>query len=597
MSPIREWFFEFQELNDEVVYMGNDNPCKTAGIGSIKLQNHDGSIRILRDVWYVPKLKKNLISLGTLEAKGLVVTMRDGVLKVTSEALVMLNGERKNNLYYYQGNTVVGTAVAVTSSSKKDVEATKLWHMQLEHAGEKSLQTLAKQGFLKGTKTCKLEFCEHCVLGKQRRVKFGTTIHNTKGIMDYVHSDVWGPTKTPSLGVLGVFLKWKAHVENQTGRKIKVLRIDNGGEYKSDPFLKVYQDCGIVRHFTVRETPQQNGVSERMNKTLVEKVRCMLSNPGLGRKFWAEAVTYAQHLVNRLPSSAIGGKTPLEVWSGKPAIDNDSLHVFGSITYYHVNESKLDPRAKKALFMSFNAGVKGYRLWCLEAKKTIISRDVTFDKSAMLNKVNPKEADCTPQQVECMTKQVEFEQTMMIPAQRMIDDSPMAEEESDEEEVPTQEPQQQSEPIAVRRERQEIHKPARFTDMVAYALPIVDNVSCTYPKAIRSSESGRWVSTMEEEIESLEKNKTWELAQLPKGKRAIGCKWVFVKKEGFLDNGDICYKARLVAKGYAQKEGIDYNEVFSPVVKHSSIRLLLALVAQLNLELAQLDVKDRVPTR
>lgn len=617
MCPIREWFFEFQELDGGVVYMGNDNPCKTIGIGSIKLRNHDGSTRILRDVRYVPKLKKNLISLGALESKGLVVMMRDGVLKATSGALVMLKGVRKNNLYYYQGSTVVGTVATATSSIKKDAEATKLWHMRLGHTGEKSLQMLAKQGLLKGTKTCKLEFCEHCVLGKQRRVKFGTAIHNTKGILDYVHSDVWGPAKTPSLGgrhyfvtfvddfsrrvwvftmknkddVLGIFLKWKAQVENQTGRKIKVLRTDNGGEYKSDPFLKICQEYGIIRHFTVRKTPQQNGVSERINKTLVEKVRCMLSNAGLGRKFWAEAITYAQHLVNRLPSSAIDGKTPLEVWSGKPATDYDTLRVFGSIAYYHVNESKLDPRAKKALFMGFNAGVKGYRLWCLEAKKTIISRDVTFNETAMLNKVNPKGVDGTSQQVECTPKQVEFEQTVVIPTNSTSDDSPMAEEESDEGEVSTQEPSQQSEPIAVRRKKREIQKPARFSDMVAYALPVIEDVPSTFPEAIRSSESGKWVGAMEEEMQSLEKNKTWKLTQLPKGKVVIGCKWVFAKKEGFPDKDDVRYKARLVAKGYAQKKGIDYNEVFSPVVKHSSIRILLALVAQLNLELAQLDVK------
>ena len=106
-----------------------------------------------------------------------------------------------------------------------------------------------------------------------------------------------------------------------------------------------------------------------------------------------------------------------------------------------------------------------------------------------------------------------------------------------------------------------------------------------------SSESGNWEGAMEEEMQSLTKNKTWKLAQLPKGKKAIGCKWVFAKKERFPNKEDVRYKARLVVKGFAQREGIDYNEVFSPVVKHSSIRILLALVTQLNLELAQLDVK------
>nr|XP_027109490.1 uncharacterized protein LOC113729387 [Coffea arabica] len=130
MSPMREWFFEFKELDSGVVYMKNDNPYKTVGIGSIKLRNHDGSIRILKDVRYVPNLKKNLISLGVLESKGLIVTMRDEIFKTTSRALVMLKGVRKNNLYYYQGSTVVGTAGAATSfSSKKDAETTKLWHM------------------------------------------------------------------------------------------------------------------------------------------------------------------------------------------------------------------------------------------------------------------------------------------------------------------------------------------------------------------------------------------------------------------------------------------------------------------------------------
>ena len=94
---------------------------------------------------------------------------------------------------------------------------------------------------------------------------------------------------------------------------------------------------------------------------------------------------------------------------------------------------------------------------------------------------------------------------------------------------------------------------------------------------------------MDDEMQSLQKNQTWKLTQLPRNKKAIGCKWVYAKKEGF--SNEVHFKARLVAKGYAQKEGIDYNEVFSSIVKHSSIKILLALIAQFDLELVQLDVK------
>ena len=147
----------------------------------------------------------------------------------------------------------MGTTTAV-SEADKVVEMSRLWHMRLGHVGEKYLQTLAMQGLLKGAKTSKLDFYEQCVLGKKKRLTFGTVIHNTEGILDYIYTDVWGPTKTASLGgkhyfvtfvddfsrrvwvymlksndeVFETFLVWKKMVENQTGRKIKVLRSDNG---------------------------------------------------------------------------------------------------------------------------------------------------------------------------------------------------------------------------------------------------------------------------------------------------------------------------------------------------------------------------------
>ena len=156
---------------------------------------------------------------------------------------------------------------------------------------------------------------------------------------------------------------------------------------------------------------------------------------------------YASHLINRLPVAALNAKTPLEVWSGKPINDYDTLHVFGSTAYYHVKESKLDPRAKKTLFMGITSGVKGYRLWCLSSKKIISSRDVTFDEYSMLKKVtiDGKESENTFQQpegrlpqVEGTQKLVEFQTTSVKPVE---DQQTEHEADIGEEEVSNEEPQ------------------------------------------------------------------------------------------------------------------------------------------------------------
>jgi transposase InsO family protein len=124
--------------------------------------------------------------------------------------------------------------------------------------------------------------------------------------------------------VFETFKKWMMMIEKQTGKKIKRLRTDNGGEFTYGLFMKFCKDKGIARHFTVRNTPQQNGVAKWMIRTLLERSQCMLSDAGLGKEFWAEVVNTACYLVNRSPSTAIDCKTPHEIWSGK-FIDYSSL--------------------------------------------------------------------------------------------------------------------------------------------------------------------------------------------------------------------------------------------------------------------------------
>jgi len=109
------------------------------------------------------------------------------------------------------------------------------------------------------------------------------------------------------------FKEWKVMVEKQTKKKVKKLRTDNGIEFCSEEFNSYCKSEGIVRHYTVPYTPQQNGVAERMNRTIISKARCMLSNAGLHRHFWAEVASAACYLINRSPSIAINKKTPIEV--------------------------------------------------------------------------------------------------------------------------------------------------------------------------------------------------------------------------------------------------------------------------------------------
>jgi len=160
------------------------------GICTVRIKIFDSVVRDLTDIRHIPQVKKNIILVGAVESKGLKITLENGILKITKGSIVVMKGARDINLYYLKNSTITGIMVASIDS---DDDATKLWDMRLGHAGEKPMQTLVKQDLLKGAKICKLKFCEHRVLGKKIKVKLGTRIHRTKGILDYVHTNIWGP--------------------------------------------------------------------------------------------------------------------------------------------------------------------------------------------------------------------------------------------------------------------------------------------------------------------------------------------------------------------------------------------------------------------
>ena len=169
-------------------------------------------------------------------------------------------------------------------------------------------------------------------------------------------------------------------VEKSTGRKLKTIRTDNGGEFISKEF-KTHPTAEGGRHeFTIPKTPEQNGVAERMNQTLVETARSMLVNANLPHRFWAEAMSTATYLHNRSPTKVVCGMTPHEAWTGeKPRVDR--LRVFGCQAFVHIprdERNKLDSKSRKCILLGYGTTTKGYRLYDPLKKKLFHSRDVIF---------------------------------------------------------------------------------------------------------------------------------------------------------------------------------------------------------------------------
>ncbi|CAL9019321.1 unnamed protein product, partial [Prunus brigantina] len=185
--------------------------------------------------------------------------------------------------------------------------------------------------------------------------------------------------------VFNIFKKFKAMVELQSGYKIKKLRSDRVGEYTSTEFLQFCEEIGLERQLTVAYSPQQNGVAERKNRTIVEMSKTMMKEKKLPYNFWGEAVNTAVYIQNRCPTKALENVTPFEVFSGrKPGVKH--LRVFGSICFCHIPgqlRSKLEDAAETCIFVGYGKCEKGYIVYNLQTNKVTTSRSVIFDENSL----------------------------------------------------------------------------------------------------------------------------------------------------------------------------------------------------------------------
>jgi hypothetical protein len=198
----RNWFSSYEPVQKgNVVRMGDDNPCEIVGIGSVQIKTDDGMTHTLKNVRYITGMSRNLILLSTLDAEGYKYSGSNGVLKVSKGSLVCLKGDLNSvHLYVLRGCTLPGSDSIASAVTNDEPSKTNLWHMRLGHMSKLGLAELVKRNLLKGCTPSNMMFCEHCIFVKHKRVHFNTSVHTTKGTLDYVHTDLWGPSKKPSLG-------------------------------------------------------------------------------------------------------------------------------------------------------------------------------------------------------------------------------------------------------------------------------------------------------------------------------------------------------------------------------------------------------------
>jgi hypothetical protein len=599
-------------------------------------------------------------------------------------------GTRRGKLYYLDLIPASSNQLAQVFSTNTTNEHQKseiwLWHRRLGHASFGYLQKLFPQLF---SQLIVSDFkCDVCERAKSHRVSFPISMNKSPAPFMVVHSDVWGPTNTPSLNesrwfvsfiddhtrmtwiclmkskseVSSLFQQFHKMIATQYQTNIQVIRTDNGGEFINHSLKDYLNTHGIIHQTTCPYTPQQNGVAERKNRHLLEVVRAFLFEAHMPTSYWGEAVTAGAYIINRVPSSSLQFQTPFEVLHrlvSAPTMPNLPPKVFGCVAYVHLHKglrTKLEPRGLRCVFVGYALHQKGYRCYHPPSRQLYVTLDVVFHETTMYYSSQTKEND----EVQIATKPTD-NVDIIAHGNQLIDtldsletneECPVnenTEEHQDREEYTSENgPEivdgnqdtlegptashsvpvnQLSSPVDSRLESHDIHPveslkelPNRVTrgkpkvnyeptlhsklkypmnNYVSYhrlsneKMAFVHQLSVvSIPNNVQEALADpRWREAMNEEMKALQKNSTWDIVDLPKGKKPVGCRWVFTikyKADGTIER---C-KARLVAKGYTQTYGIDYMETFSLVAKLNTVRIILSLAVNLDWPLHQFDVKN-----
>jgi hypothetical protein len=501
------------------------------------------------------------------------------------------------------------------------------------------------------------------VLGKFAKASFPSSDTKSAEILDLVHTDVCEPMTRRSLSgceyyltfiddysrktwiyflkakseVFTRFQEFRALVENQSGKRIKVLRSDNGREYSLRQFVDFCAQHGIRRQMIVPYNPQQNGVAERKNRAITDAVRSMLHDQCFPLYLWAEACATTVYLQNRSPRRILGKMTPKEAFTDRRP-DVEHIKIFGCLTFSHVpskRRTKLDPTAQQGILVGYSEMSKAYCFYIPPLRKVMVSRDVRFEEDrafarslesrvgieddaelpvAILEGAQPQwsgtpVSGVTGSPCTASGSQSEHVQSDGAQTSERVQSSGSQSVETSPEAVTLGQRDLTSPLTASRKTRprwfQETLKEARenvgepksqiresrsLVRLGAY-LALVTSIRDTEPWTFAQAvDHHDWREAMVEEYDSIVHNDVWDVVSRPVGKSVVTSRWLY-KTKIVADGSVEKHKARFVAQGFSQIEGVDYDETFAPVARYTFIKTIIAIAAEMGWRIHQMDVK------
>ncbi|GJV05616.1 retrotransposon protein, putative, ty1-copia subclass [Tanacetum coccineum] len=503
------------------LYVGDGHRTAVEAIGTYHLELPSGLVIVLNNCHYAPSITRGVISVSRLFDDGFINRFdENNVISVSKNNLVYFMAFPRDGIFEIDmscSNTNDSSMYAISNKRAKiNLDSSLLWHCRLGHISKKRIEKLQHDGLLNSIDIESLGKCVSCLSGKMARKPYSHQVERAKDLLGLIHTDVCGPFKIVSRQgasyfvtftddfsrygyvyllkhkheVFETFKVFQKEVENQLGKTIKSLRSDRGGEYMSQEFLDHLKEHGIIAHRTPPYTPQNNGVSERRNRTLLDMVRSMMSQTTLPKSFWDYALETAARILNMVPSK-------------KAFVKHDTL----------TKPDKLDPRSFKCIFIGYPKETMGYSFYSPSENKVFVARNAEFFESKLLDlKASGSVEDLELIQEEDTNPSV---------------DTSLNHEEDDQE---IDEPQSDINPIRrSTRTRRPTDRLCLYIDTEEHELGDLGEPA-NYKAALLDPESKKWLDAMNVEMQSMKDNDVWVLVELPPNARTVGSKWLFKKK-------------------------------------------------------------------